>query len=300
MERLDRRVGERRVHVLTDSIHVVHPITSEHAAVDPSTPCPSAHGATDRPRTAGAGAPAGTGRLEAGPAAVSRWRVGRPCPGDLRRSGHGKDLGCIRDWSCPAGSRDSTCPHDTDELDRVWPQPEPVEALIDLSRRNLSAWWAGFSELGVRHLVLCGVMASVAQSERWIAEAVVELASALFGCLPPNRTEKSVSGARDRKWLRSRDAEFGQGRSSRRCARSTGHGGESRRTPRKSAWSRERCSRWSAGTAEPTRRNPWVSSTRKCAERTSRGSRGPGRSTPPSVGPKRHPSNVGGAGSRTS
>lgn len=62
---------------------------------------------------------------------------------------------------------------DTDELDRVWPQPEPVEALIDLSRRNLSAWWAGFSELGVRHLVLCGVMASVAQSERWIAEAVV-------------------------------------------------------------------------------------------------------------------------------
>lgn len=62
---------------------------------------------------------------------------------------------------------------DTDELDRVWPQPEPVEALIDISRRNLSAWWASFSELGVRHLVLCGVMASVTQSERWIAEAVV-------------------------------------------------------------------------------------------------------------------------------
>jgi 2-phosphoglycerate kinase len=61
---------------------------------------------------------------------------------------------------------------DTDELDRVWPQPEPVEALIDISRRNLKAWWANFSELGVRHLVLCGVMVSVSQSERWIAEAV--------------------------------------------------------------------------------------------------------------------------------
>ena len=62
---------------------------------------------------------------------------------------------------------------DTDELDRVWPQPEPLETLIDISRRNLSTWWANFSDLGVRHLVLCGVMASVIQSERWIAEAVV-------------------------------------------------------------------------------------------------------------------------------
>lgn len=62
---------------------------------------------------------------------------------------------------------------DTDELDRVWPRPEPVEALIGISRRNLSAWWANFSELGVRHLVLCGVMASVTQSDRWIAEAVI-------------------------------------------------------------------------------------------------------------------------------
>jgi hypothetical protein len=62
---------------------------------------------------------------------------------------------------------------DTDELDRVWPRPEPVDALIGISRHNLSAWWANFSELGVRHLVLCGVMASVTQSERWIAEAVV-------------------------------------------------------------------------------------------------------------------------------
>jgi hypothetical protein len=61
---------------------------------------------------------------------------------------------------------------DTDELDRVWPRPEPVEALNALSRRNLRSWWQTLSELGVRRLVLCGVMASVATSEAWIPEAV--------------------------------------------------------------------------------------------------------------------------------
>jgi hypothetical protein len=61
---------------------------------------------------------------------------------------------------------------DTDELDRVWPQPEPVEALLSVTRRHLRTMWETFSGLGTRHLVLCGVMASVAQSEESIAEAV--------------------------------------------------------------------------------------------------------------------------------
>jgi hypothetical protein len=61
---------------------------------------------------------------------------------------------------------------DTDELDRVWPQPEPVEALIAISRRNLEAVWATFSNLGVRRLVLCGVMASIPQSKPWIEDAI--------------------------------------------------------------------------------------------------------------------------------
>jgi ABC-type dipeptide/oligopeptide/nickel transport system ATPase component len=61
---------------------------------------------------------------------------------------------------------------DSDELDRVWPQPEPVEALISVSRRHLRTMWETFSGLGTRRLVLCGVMASMAQSQQWIADAV--------------------------------------------------------------------------------------------------------------------------------
>jgi hypothetical protein len=60
---------------------------------------------------------------------------------------------------------------DTDELDRVWPQPEPIETLIEISRRNLEAVWATYSGLGVRRLVLCGVMASIQQSRSWIEDA---------------------------------------------------------------------------------------------------------------------------------
>jgi hypothetical protein len=62
---------------------------------------------------------------------------------------------------------------DTDELDRVWPQPEPVEALISVSRHNLQAIWKTFSDLGVRRLVLSGVMASIPQSESWLKMAIV-------------------------------------------------------------------------------------------------------------------------------
>ena len=61
---------------------------------------------------------------------------------------------------------------DTDELDRVWPRPEPVEVLISVSRRNLRALWSTFSDLGVRHLVLSGVMASIPQSEPWIRDSI--------------------------------------------------------------------------------------------------------------------------------
>jgi hypothetical protein len=61
---------------------------------------------------------------------------------------------------------------DTDELDRVWPQPEPIEALISISRRHLQAMWETYSGLGIRHLVLCGVMASIPQGESWIANAI--------------------------------------------------------------------------------------------------------------------------------
>lgn len=80
---------------------------------------------------------------------------------------------------------------DTDELDRVWPQPEPVEALISISRRHLQAMWETYSVLGVRHLVLCGVMASIPQSASWIAEAVPG-ATITFVRLTAERTAREV------------------------------------------------------------------------------------------------------------
>jgi hypothetical protein len=63
---------------------------------------------------------------------------------------------------------------DTDELDRVWPQPDRIEDLIEISRRNLRSLWLTFSDLGIRHLVLCGVMASISESKLWIADAIGE------------------------------------------------------------------------------------------------------------------------------
>jgi hypothetical protein len=61
---------------------------------------------------------------------------------------------------------------DTDELDRVWPTPKTTEALISISRRNLRAVWETFASLEIRHLVLCGVMASTAQAREWIDDAI--------------------------------------------------------------------------------------------------------------------------------
>ncbi len=61
---------------------------------------------------------------------------------------------------------------DTDELDRVWPRPEAVEALTSITCRNLHAIRATYFDLGIRHLVLCGVMTSIPRSESMITEAI--------------------------------------------------------------------------------------------------------------------------------
>jgi len=90
---------------------------------------------------------------------------------------------------------------DTDELDRVWPRPEPVEALISVSHRNLGAVWSTFSSLGVRHLVLCGVMASIPQSEPWIRDSIGR-ATIVFVRLTATRTTRE---------LRLRGRELGSG-----------------------------------------------------------------------------------------
>ena len=90
---------------------------------------------------------------------------------------------------------------DTDELDRVRPRPEPIEALISVSHRNLQAVWSTFFGLGVRRLVLCGVMTSIQQSKPWIEEAVTPATTA-FVRLTADRTTRE---------RRLRDREAGSG-----------------------------------------------------------------------------------------
>src|ERR1700728_3714991 len=87
-------------------------------------------------------------------------------------SGTGKT---VTSWEIGRILQKHGIPHawiDADELDRVWPQPEPVQSLISVCRRNLQAIWTTFSELGVWRLVLSGVMASIPQSTSWLEEAI--------------------------------------------------------------------------------------------------------------------------------
>jgi hypothetical protein len=87
-------------------------------------------------------------------------------------SGTGKT---VTSWEIGRTLQNRGIPHalvDTDELDRIWPRPEPVEALISVSRRNLQAIWETFFDLGVRRLVLSGTMALIPQSKSWLEEAV--------------------------------------------------------------------------------------------------------------------------------
>jgi GrpB-like predicted nucleotidyltransferase (UPF0157 family) len=61
---------------------------------------------------------------------------------------------------------------DTDELDRVYPQPSSESELIELTSRNLMAVWESYASLGHHRLILCGVMLDSAAATRWIAEAL--------------------------------------------------------------------------------------------------------------------------------
>ena len=90
---------------------------------------------------------------------------------------------------------------DTDELDRIWPTPDTTDALISISRRNLRAVWEIYSSLGIRHLVLCGVMASTAQSREWIESAMPGAAI----------TFVRLSAEKGTRAQRLRDREVGSG-----------------------------------------------------------------------------------------
>ncbi|WP_051713171.1 hypothetical protein [Actinoalloteichus caeruleus] len=61
---------------------------------------------------------------------------------------------------------------DTDELDRVHPQPPPDSPGAGLAGSNLAAIWGNFAAAGHTRLVLTGVFADVASELPWIAHAV--------------------------------------------------------------------------------------------------------------------------------
>jgi hypothetical protein len=90
---------------------------------------------------------------------------------------------------------------DSDELDRIWPQPEPVEKLISISRRHLQVMWETYSDLNIRQIVLCGVMASIPESASWITDAI------------PGSTSTFVRLKADRltREIRIRGRELGSG-----------------------------------------------------------------------------------------
>jgi broad-specificity NMP kinase len=61
---------------------------------------------------------------------------------------------------------------DTDELDRVYPQPESLSELVALSGRNLAALWESFAALGHSRLILSGVMLDLDADLAWISASI--------------------------------------------------------------------------------------------------------------------------------
>jgi len=60
---------------------------------------------------------------------------------------------------------------DADELDRVWPRPTAGER-VEISERNLRAFWSTYADRDHDRLVLAGVMASLPPNRPWIGAAV--------------------------------------------------------------------------------------------------------------------------------
>jgi DNA polymerase III delta prime subunit len=61
---------------------------------------------------------------------------------------------------------------DTDELDRVFPQPGSDSELVALTARDLIAVWESYAALGHHRLILCGVMLDSASATEWMVEAL--------------------------------------------------------------------------------------------------------------------------------
>jgi hypothetical protein len=61
---------------------------------------------------------------------------------------------------------------DTDDLDRVYPQPESLSDMVALSGRNLTALWESFAALGHSRLILSGVMLDLDADLAWISASI--------------------------------------------------------------------------------------------------------------------------------
>jgi hypothetical protein len=98
---------------------------------------------------------------------------------------------------------------DCDELDRVHPWPVPGVPVWEMARRNLSAVWGNYAELGHHRLLLCGVFADLRQELRWIADAVPDAAftvvrlTAGLGVLETRVRRREIGTAADDQLVRS-------------------------------------------------------------------------------------------------
>lgn len=69
---------------------------------------------------------------------------------------------------------------ETDELDRVFPRPDPAEldrirpGTIDVSSINLAAIWSTYRALGHTRLIMSGVMTHLDFDKQWILSAIPE------------------------------------------------------------------------------------------------------------------------------
>jgi broad-specificity NMP kinase len=61
---------------------------------------------------------------------------------------------------------------DSDELDRVYPQPTPLSEQVALCRTNLAALWDNYAALGHSRLVLSGVFVDLEADLSWITDAL--------------------------------------------------------------------------------------------------------------------------------
>lgn len=93
-------------------------------------------------------------------------------------AGVGKSTVC---WEMSARLATAQVAHavvETDELDRVFPRPEPGEldriqpGTIDVSSINLAAIWSTYRALGHTRLIMSGVMMHLRFDRRWILAAI--------------------------------------------------------------------------------------------------------------------------------